>query len=80
MTSNNIKWHRRAKPAVDILAISDSRLFPDAEVFLILPRLVLLSGLWEPSHLALPRSFAMEEQQVEALRPWAFAVHVGSEP
>eukprot|EP00438_Fugacium_kawagutii_P014753 Skav202477 [mRNA] locus=scaffold149:669089:674177:+ [translate_table: standard] len=30
----------------------------DAELFLILPRLVLLSGLWDPEHRALARSFA----------------------
>jgi len=39
----------------------------DAELFLILPRLVLLSGLWESSHCALARNFGMEGWQWEAL-------------
>ncbi|CAK9045732.1 unnamed protein product [Durusdinium trenchii] len=33
----------------------------DAELFLILPRLVILSGLWEPSYGALLHSFLPEE-------------------
>ena len=39
----------------------------DAELFLILPRLVLLSGMWESSHSALARNFGMEGWQWEAL-------------
>ena len=37
----------------------------DAELFLILPRLVLLSSLWEHSYSSLPRSFVEEQMLVE---------------
>lgn len=44
----------------------------DAELFLILPRLVILSGLWEPSYGALLHSFLPDARgsRVSPVRPF----------
>lgn len=44
----------------------------DAELFLVLPRLVLLTGLFEPSHGSLPCSFWVERNEAWELLSQAF--------